>query len=44
MPIAGFKNFSACISAQVKKGKSRDSARRICGKIEANTRKARRNK
>lgn len=33
MPFAGFENFSACVAAQEKKGKSNESARRICGAL-----------
>jgi hypothetical protein len=38
MPIGGYKDFGACVSAQIKKGKSKESAGAICGKIEKNTR------
>ena len=34
MPFAGYKNFQACITAQKKKGKSDESARKICGYLQ----------
>ena len=34
---ANFKTFSDCVSAQQKKGKSKESAGAICGQIEKNT-------
>lgn len=30
----GFKNFAACVAAQKKKGKSEESARKICGYLQ----------
>ena len=35
MPFAGYENFAACVLDQVKKGHSEESARRICGKLQA---------
>ena len=40
MPIAGFKDFAACVTAQMRKGASKESAQRICGFIEKQTREA----
>uniref|UniRef100_A0A6M3L8F9 Capsid protein n=1 Tax=viral metagenome TaxID=1070528 RepID=A0A6M3L8F9_9ZZZZ len=34
MPIGPYKDFGACVAAQKKKGKSDESARKICGHIE----------
>lgn len=39
MPFAGFQNFQACVAAQIKDGKSEESARRICGKLQAEAEK-----
>lgn len=39
MPIGPYKNWAACISAQVSKGYKKDVAEKICGKIESNKRK-----
>jgi len=38
MPIGPYKDFATCVAAQRRKGKSLDSARRICGEIEKRTR------
>lgn len=35
MPFAGFRNFNDCVNQQLKRGKSRDSANRICGSLQA---------
>lgn len=35
MPFAGFKDFDACVIAQTKDGKDEESARKICGKLQA---------
>jgi len=35
MPFAGYENFEACVLDQTKKGHSEESARRICGKLQA---------
>ncbi|HUS95765.1 MAG TPA: hypothetical protein VMX97_03385, partial [Hyphomicrobiaceae bacterium] len=37
MPFAGYKNFDACLLEQVKKGHDQESARKICGKLQAET-------
>lgn len=34
MPIGPYKDFDACVSAQKRKGKSDESAKKICGAIE----------
>jgi hypothetical protein len=34
MPFAGFKDFEACVVAQMRKGFSRERAEKICGKIK----------
>ena len=34
MPFAGYKDFSSCVAAQKKKGKSDESARKICGYLQ----------
>jgi hypothetical protein len=40
MPLGPYKKWSDCVRAQRRKGKSKDSAAKICGTIESNTRKA----
>lgn len=35
MPFAGYRDFDACMLDQVKKGHNEESARRICGKLQA---------
>ncbi|MFQ5695771.1 MAG: hypothetical protein ACE5HB_07270, partial [Terriglobia bacterium] len=35
MPFAGFENFEACVAAQIKRGESEESARAICGRLQA---------
>ncbi len=37
MPFAGYKNFAACLAAQKKKGKSDESAKKICGYLKNKT-------
>jgi hypothetical protein len=37
MPIGDYKNFGECVADQIKKGHSEESAKKICGKIEQNT-------
>lgn len=39
MPIGPYPDFAACVAAQIEKGHSEDSAKRICGAIEANMHK-----
>ena len=34
MPIGPYKNFASCVAAQKKKGKSDESAKKICGFLE----------
>ena len=34
MPIGPYKDFQACVSAQVSKGKDSESAKKICGALE----------
>lgn len=34
MPFAGFSNWEDCIKEQIKKGKSKESAEKICGKLK----------
>lgn len=34
MPIGPYENFNDCVQAQIKKGKSTDSAKRICGFLQ----------
>lgn len=41
MPVGKYRNFADCVIAQKKKGKSEPSAKRICGHIESQTKKAR---
>jgi len=43
MPVGNYATFGECVSAQVKKGKSKESAGGICGKIEKNTRQGLKN-
>jgi hypothetical protein len=35
MPFAGYSNFDACVADQTKRGKSDESARKICGALQA---------
>lgn len=35
MPFAGFEDFDACVVAQRGKGKTEESARKICGFLQA---------
>jgi len=37
MPIGPYKDFGACVVAQKKKGRSDESAKKICGEIEKRT-------
>ena len=37
MPVGPYKTFGQCVAAQKKKGKSDESARKICGKMEKQT-------
>jgi hypothetical protein len=39
-PFAGYENFDACVAAQVEGGKSEESARAVCGKLQAEAEKA----
>lgn len=39
MPIGPYKNFASCVAAQKRKGKSEESARKICGEIEQRSKK-----
>jgi len=39
MPIGPYTDFAACVADQKKKGYSDDVSSKICGKIEANSRK-----
>lgn len=41
MPVGPFKDFAACVKAQMAKGRSKDSANKICGEIEKRTRNQR---
>lgn len=36
-PFAGFKDFQTCVDSQKKRGHSEDSAKRICGWLQART-------
>lgn len=40
MPVGPYETFAQCVAAQRKKGHSEDSARKICGKIEKNTKES----
>jgi|GEM_PF-4604014 len=35
MPIGDYENFAACVADQIKKGKSEESAKKICGALQA---------
>jgi hypothetical protein len=39
MPLGNYKTWGDCTRAQRRKGKSKLSAQKICGTIEANSRK-----
>jgi len=41
-PVGPYKTFDACVKAQVDKGETEDSARKICGEIEKRTSKEKR--
>ena len=34
MPIGPYKDFAACVAAQQRKGKSKESAQKICGALK----------
>jgi hypothetical protein len=40
MPLGKYPNFNACVVDQIKQGKSKESAAKICGAIENNIREA----
>lgn len=40
MPTGPYETFGRCVSAQKKKGHDENSARKICGKIEKNTKES----
>lgn len=40
MPIGKYKDFASCVAAMKRKGKTEESAQRICGKIEQDTQKS----
>jgi hypothetical protein len=42
MPLGSYEDWAECIKAQRKKGHSKESAERICGHIEKQTKKAQR--
>ena len=44
MPVGPYKTFAACVRAQMKKGKSKEAAEKICGAIERDTKKAHKRK
>lgn len=44
MPLGPYKKWDDCIAAQRKKGHSLESAKKICGSIEANVSKAKKKK
>src|SRR3990172_1937952 len=35
MPFGGYADFNACVADQIKKGHSKESAKKICGSIKA---------
>src|SRR5215831_13786228 len=37
MPFAGYTNFAECVADQLKKGKSKAAAQRICGALQSQT-------
>jgi hypothetical protein len=39
MPFAGFEDFAECVAAQQKRDKGKESARRICGALQAQVEK-----
>ena len=39
MPFAGYKDFKDCVEKQVAKGKSKESAQKICGALQAKVEK-----
>jgi len=43
MPVGPYPTFKACVSAQRKKGKSEEAARKICGHIEKLTKQSEHN-
>lgn len=40
MPIGPYKDFSTCVTAMQNKGHSKESARKICGKMEQETKES----
>jgi hypothetical protein len=39
MPVGSYATFGECVAAQQKKGKSKESAQKICGAMEQKTKK-----
>ena len=37
MPMGKYKDWDSCVAAQTKKGRSKESAQRICGAIKKKT-------
>lgn len=37
MPLGPYKDFYECVKDQMNKGRNEEAARKICGKIEKNT-------
>jgi len=37
MPFAGYTNFAECIADQLRKGKSKAAAQKICGALQSQT-------
>jgi len=35
MPFSGYSDFNSCVADQIKKGKSEEVAKKICGALQA---------
>jgi hypothetical protein len=44
MPVGPYKTFDSCVAAQKRKGKSNESARKICGEIEKRSNQSKKSK
>lgn len=44
MPVGPYDTFEECVKAQKAKGKSEESARKICGTIEKKSKESRKGK
>lgn len=40
MPLGSYNTWDECVNAQIKKGHNKEAAKRICGHIESQMKKA----